>query len=58
MADDLRFGDFTRGEQLRLAALVARMAKRGAAGPSVDLSDLKARIERIENTARSRKQSK
>lgn len=54
--DDLTFADFTAGEKARVAVLVARMAKRGAAGPNVDLSDLKARIERIENTARRRKQ--
>lgn len=55
MADDLRFGDFTTGEKLRLAGLVARMAKRGAGGDGVDISDLKRRIERIENQALKRK---
>ncbi|MEV4863087.1 DUF6257 family protein [Streptomyces ossamyceticus] len=55
MADDIKFSDFTTGEKLRVAGLVARMAKRGAAGEGVDLSDLQARVERIENQARSRK---
>lgn len=58
MADDLQFSDFTAGEKVRVAALVARMAKRGAAGPDVDLSDLKRRIERIENQALRRKHGK
>ncbi|MGW0821814.1 DUF6257 family protein [Streptomyces sp. NPDC002845] len=56
MADDLRFGDFTLGEKARIGVLVARMAKRGAAGDSVDISDLKRRIERIERAAMRRKQ--
>lgn len=55
MADDLKFSDFTAAEKVRVATLVARMAKRGAAGPNVDTSDLKQRIERIENQARRRK---
>jgi hypothetical protein len=55
MADDLKFSDFTTGEKLRLAGLIARMGKRGAAGDGVDLSDLQARVERIENGARRRK---
>lgn len=55
MADDLRFGDFTTGEKLRLAGLIARMGKRGMAGEGVDLSDLKARVERIERQAARRK---
>lgn len=58
MADDLNFSDFTAGEKVRVAALVARMAKRGAAGPNVDVSDLKARIERIERQALRRKKQK
>lgn len=58
MADDLKFGDFTRGEQVRLVALTTRAAKRGLAGDRVDISDLTRRIERIENAARRRKQSK
>ncbi|MFE1926515.1 DUF6257 family protein [Streptomyces asoensis] len=55
---DLRFSDFTRGEQLRIAALTARLAKRGLADDgsgNVYTADLKARIERIENQARARK---
>lgn len=56
MADEIRFGDFTMGERARIAVLVARMAKRGAAGTGVDLSDLQARVERIENQALRRKQ--
>ncbi|MER6557216.1 DUF6257 family protein [Streptomyces sp. NPDC001027] len=55
MADDLKFSDFTRGEQLRMAGLLARMGKRGLAGDAVDLSDLKRRVERIENQALRRK---
>ncbi|MFF3911555.1 DUF6257 family protein [Streptomyces sp. NPDC001848] len=55
MADDITFSDFTLGEKARIAGLIARAAKRGAAGPNVDISDLKRRIERIENTARRRK---
>lgn len=58
MADDIAFSDFTTGEKVRVAALVARMAKRGAAGPNVDLADLKARIARIERQAAIRKQKK
>lgn len=56
MADDLKFSDFTTGEKVRVAALVARMAKRGMAGESVDLSDLQRRVERIERQAERRKQ--
>jgi hypothetical protein len=55
MDDDLKFGDFTTGEKLRLAALTARAAKRGLAGDGVDISDLTRRIERIENQALRRK---
>lgn len=58
MADDLTFSDFTAAEKVRVATLVARMAKRGAAGPNVDISDLKARVERIEREALRRKQQK
>lgn len=58
MADDLSFSDFTRGEQLHLVALHARMAKRGLAGPSVDLSDLQNKVRRIEKTAERRKNGK
>lgn len=56
--DDLTFSDFTAGEKARVAVLVARMARRGAAGPNVDISDLKARIERIEAAALRRKHGK
>jgi hypothetical protein len=57
MADnpDIRFSDFTTGEKIRIAALTARMAKRGAGGDGVDISDLKRRVERIERQAASRK---
>ncbi|MDW8807741.1 DUF6257 family protein [Streptomyces scabiei] len=55
MADDLKFSDFTTGEKVRVAALVARMAKRGAAGDGVDISDLQRRVERIEKQALKRK---
>jgi hypothetical protein len=58
MADDLKFSDFTTGEKVRVATLVARMAKRGAAGDGVDLSDLQARVERIERQALRRKNGK
>lgn len=58
MADDLKFSDFTRGEQARIAVLIARMVKRGAAGPTVDLSDLQARVKRIEDGALRRKNKK
>ncbi len=57
MPNDLTFSDFTAGEKVRITALTARMAKRGLAGPAVDLSDLKARIERIERQALRRKQT-
>lgn len=57
MADnpDIRFADFTTSEKLRVAALTARMAKRGLAGDSVDISDLKRKVERIERQAARRK---
>lgn len=55
MADGPAFSDFTLGEKARIAALTARMAKRGLAGDAVDISDLQRRIEQIENTARKRK---
>ncbi|MEH0584473.1 DUF6257 family protein [Streptomyces sp. B21-106] len=55
MAADLKFSDFTTGEKARIAGLLARMGKRGMAGDAVDISDLQRRIERIENTARKRK---
>lgn len=53
---DLQFSDFTASEKIRIAALVARMGKRGMAGVDVDISDLKKRVQRIEDTARARKQ--
>ena len=55
MADNLKFSDFTGGERVRIAVLVARMAKRGAGGDGVDISDLQARVERIERQALRRK---
>ncbi|MER5507183.1 DUF6257 family protein [Streptomyces sp. NPDC002766] len=58
MADDLKFSDFTTSEKVRVAALVARMGKRGMAGGSVDISDLKRRVERIEKQALRRKNGK
>ncbi|GAB2732653.1 DUF6257 family protein [Streptomyces bullii] len=61
MADDITFADFTLGEKARITALTARMAKRGLADDgsgNVDISDLKRRVERIENAARRRKQKK
>jgi len=58
MADDLSFSDFTRGEQLHLVALHARMAKRGLAGPAVDLTDLQNKVRRIEKRAERRKNKK
>lgn len=59
MPDGLDLSDFTAGEKVRMAGLIARMAKRGLADDGtgrVDLSDLKRRFERIENQARKRKQ--
>lgn len=61
MANDIKFSDFTAGEKVRIAALTARMAKRGLADDGtdrVDTSDLKRRIERIENQALRRKNGK
>jgi hypothetical protein len=58
MADDLKFSDFTRSEQARIAVLIARMAKRGLAGDTVDISDLQARVHRIEKQAERRKNKK
>lgn len=58
MPDGLDLSDFTAGEKVRLAGLIARMAKRGLADDgtgNVDLSDLKRRFERIEKQARRRK---
>ncbi|MFF7949408.1 DUF6257 family protein [Streptomyces griseorubiginosus] len=61
MAKDISFRDFTLGEKLRVAGLVARMGKRGIADNgtgNVDLSDLQKRVERIEKTAERRKNGK
>jgi len=61
MPEGLDLSDFTAGEKVRLAGLIARMAKRGLADDgtgNVDLSDLKRRFERIEKQARKRKNSK
>ncbi|MGW1669028.1 DUF6257 family protein [Streptomyces sp. NPDC002324] len=55
MADGPKFSDFTTSEKLRVAALTARMAKRGLAGDGVDISDLQRKVERIERQAASRK---
>ncbi|MDX3581999.1 DUF6257 family protein [Streptomyces europaeiscabiei] len=54
-SNDLSAADLTFGEKARIGVLIARMAKRGAAGPDVDISDLKRRVERIENQALRRK---
>jgi hypothetical protein len=45
---------YTTGEKLRLAALIARGAKRSLAGENVYLADLDQRIERIKDGARKR----
>ncbi|WP_019073260.1 DUF6257 family protein [Streptomyces hokutonensis] len=58
MADDLKLSDFTGGEKAQLAFLHVRMAKRGLAGDKVDISDLKRKVERVEDTARRRKNGK
>jgi hypothetical protein len=55
---DLRFSDFTTSEKARIGVLIARMAKRGMAGPTVDISDLQRRVHRIEKQAERRKNSK
>lgn len=58
MAGDLKFSDFTGGEKASLVLLHARMAKRGLAGDTVDISDLQRRVERIEKRAERRKNKK
>ena len=61
MPDDLKFSDFTLGERVRIAALIARMGKRGIADDGtgrVDLTDLQRRVTRIENAALRRKNKK
>lgn len=55
MADDLTAADLTLGEKARIGVLIARAARRGAAGPGVDISDLTKRIVRIEKQALRRK---
>lgn len=58
---DLKPGDFTAGEWVRIGVLVARMGKRGLADDgtgNVDISDLKRRVERIEKQALRRKNGK
>lgn len=57
MADDLKFSDFTGGEKTRIVLLAARMGWRGLAGPTVDISDLKKKAERIEKAAERRKKN-
>lgn len=58
MSNDFKFSDFTAGEKARIGVLIARMAKRGMAGDSVDISDLQARVKRIEKQAERRKNKK
>lgn len=58
MADDLTAADLTLGEKARIGVLIARAAKRGAAGPNVYIGDLQRRIARIERQALRRKNSK
>lgn len=53
MADDLNFSDFTRSEKASVARLVARMAL-----PRADIKKLQRRVERIEQDALRRKNSK
>jgi Family of unknown function (DUF6257) len=54
---DIAAADLTLGEKTRIGILIARAAKRSAAGPSVDISDLTRRIEAIERHALRRKQA-
>lgn len=58
MSGDIKFRDFTAGEKASLVLLHARMAKRGMAGPEVDLTDLQRKVERIEKRAERRKNGK
>ncbi|WP_167366254.1 DUF6257 family protein [Streptomyces caeruleatus] len=53
MADDIKFGDFTRAEKVRIAALTARMAT-----PRANLTALRRKVERIEQDALRRKNGK
>ncbi len=55
MDDDLKLSDFTGGEKVHLALLHTRMAKRGLAGPTVYIDDLKNKVKRIEKRALKRK---
>ncbi|MDQ1037252.1 hypothetical protein QFZ75_003668 [Streptomyces sp. V3I8] len=57
---DVQFSDFTAGEKVRMAGLVALMAKRGLAddGTGRVLDDVKKRMARIEKQAARRKNSK
>jgi hypothetical protein len=59
MSDDVKFSDFTVGERLRVIGLVARMAKNSIAddGTGNVLKPLQARVARIEEKARRRKNS-
>jgi hypothetical protein len=45
---------YTAAEKARIALLVARMCKRGIAGPNVHQADLERRIDRIRNQAQKR----
>jgi len=53
MADDTT-PEYTTGEKIRLAALIARGAKRSLAGEGVYLADLDRRIDAIKDGARKR----
>lgn len=57
MSDDLTAADLTFGEKARIGVLIARMAKRGAAGAGVDISDLQRRVIKIEEQALRRKKN-
>jgi len=46
--------EYTTGEKIRIAALIARGAKRSLAGEGVYLADLDRRIERIKDGALKR----
>lgn len=53
MRDDTE-PQYTTGEKIRLAALIARGAKRSLAGENVYLADLDRRIDAIKDGARKR----
>lgn len=59
-SNEVQFSDFTAGEKIRLAGLVALMAKRGLAddGTGRVLDDVKKRMARIEKKAARRKNGK